>query len=50
MENNVKEYEEIIAEVSEKYGYDKNLTNTLKRILPAMLDDRKQEHKELSVI
>lgn len=47
MENNVKEYEEIIAEVSEKYGYDKNLTNTLKRILPAMLDDRKQEHKEL---
>lgn len=47
MENNVKEYEEIIAEVSKKYGYDKNLTNTLKRILPAMLHDRKQEHKEL---
>jgi len=42
-----KDYDLIIQRVKEQYGYDDNLSNTLRKILPAMLTGRSYEERNL---
>lgn len=45
MNNN--EYNNIINEITEKYGYSEDLSNTLKKIVPGMLDDLSSSERQI---
>lgn len=41
-----KEYNGIINEITEKYGYTEDLSNTLRKIMPGMLDDLTSDERQ----
>lgn len=41
------EYDEIVAEVSQKYGYEKEFSDVLKKVMGVMLDDKPEEEKQI---
>lgn len=45
--NNTKEYNNLIDEITEKYKYSEDLSNTLKKIMPAILDDLKNDERQI---
>lgn len=42
-----KEYDLIVKRVTEKFGYNEDLANVLRRILPAMLDKKSYEERSI---
>lgn len=41
-----EEYNSIIDEITKQYGYTEDLSNTLRKIMPGMLDDLKSEERQ----